>query len=592
MSTPPRAAATETARAGRGWDLGLALLWLAAVGHQALFQWTDARIPGDQGRYFTEIPRYYWDLETWDTARPALLRALVDGAGWYELAVAGLLRAFGRSPWPMEALGVAFYGLLLAATAACARRLAGPAAAVGALALTAAMPMVTLFGRKEWIHVPEAALAMGMAWVWLTDPTLSRRRTVLGVVVPGLLMILLRPSGLIWAGLLGLVLGVSTWWGTVPRQRLVATGIGLGLATLPLLPDLALYLERKSIARSRYAAELPELLMQVRSLFGELPLVICVLGLVIGMIRPGIPRRAPTVLLATWALVPVPMVAIFRSGIDNFTPFAPALAVGVGVALASLHRKLALLPLGALALYLGFQWIPPTVVPDVPVLVPDDARYESLNVRYRPNASYGGATVASLLDAVCDTEDWRACHVVVDQGLFMQTSEEFGLLELFLLAEDRVGLRTVYEAPAEGWAAWGVDAFVQFRCRNSDWIWWRRNPDLPQRAIELAVQTDMVQVWWDQVQPDCSVVWFTPNGSLHDASRLPEARDPDSVEAWSPEIVRASYESFLTAFPNLSGVTGYLTVVDQGQWDFAGPPAGWSPERAAWHREKMAEGLR
>lgn len=577
--------------ASRRADLALAGLWLVVVAHQAVFQVLDARIPGDQGRYFTQIPRYYWDLETWETAKGALLRALVDSTGWYDLAVAGLLRAFGRSPLPMEGLGVAFYGLLLGFTALTARRLAGPVAGACALALTAALPMVTLFGRKEWIHVPEAALAMAMAWVWLGDPALSRRRTVAGLVVPGALMILLRPSGLVWAGLLGLALAVSAWWGTVPRRRLIATGIGLGLAALPLLPGLALYLERKAIARGRYAAEMPEIAMQVRSLFGHLPLLICALGIVLALIRVGPPRRAPTVLLAVWALVPVPMVGLFRSGIDNFTAFAPALAVGVGVGLAATHRALAALPLAALAAYLGFQWVPPRAVPELPLIVPDDARYTTLNVRYRPDATYGGATVGALLDAVCDTDEWRACHVVVDQGLFTPTSEEFGLLELFLLGQDRVGLRTVYEAPDEGWRAWGVDALVSFRCRNTDWIWWRRSPDLPQKTVDLAVQTDMVQVWWDQVQPDCSVVWFTPNGQLARPEALPTASDPDSVEAWSPELVRASYESFLASSPQLAGAQGHLTVVDDGQWDFAGPPAGWSPARGAWHRERAARAL-
>lgn len=585
--TPAPPSPVDPAEAG--WRLATrALIGLTLV-NEALLRATDGRVPRDYGRYYVDLPDVYWDLGSIWTIPEALGTAFARTSGWFDLLVAFLLRALGRSPLPFELIGVAFLGLLIGSVAVVARRLAGPVAATAAVAFTASYPVVTLFSRKDWIHVPEAALLFAALAVWLGDETFSRRRTA--PLVGGLLaaILLLRQTGLIWAATFAVAAGPAAWRAGRGKVAVLAAFLAFGAA--PSIPGLATYLSRKVAARERYGADIPPLWEQISPLLGQVPILLTIAGLACAL--PFLRRRwsRGPMLLGSWALLPFPLYYLFLAGIDNFNAFAPALAIGAAWGLSAIDRRLVAAPALGLLVFLGPQWLPAGGATFLGPLAPEDSRVESMEIAYRHTTPWPASRIAALLDATCPSEEWRSCRIVVDQGLFAPAVEEFGLLELFLMGEDRVELRTVYDEPDGGWESAGVDGMMLFECSWRDEQWRKRLPDLAVRTIEIVQATGLAESWRDRPTIDCSVHWLTPWGSFAYPEKAPLARNPESAPFWTLERAWGAHMAFLQRNPVLANARGRISVVDDDRTVATDQPAGWTTDLARRARARSARFL-
>ncbi len=503
-------------------DVLTAALILAVATAQVLFALEDVRLPRDPGLYFKLLPELYQALaHPLDNLR-ALSGALAESSGWYNLLLAAAMRMVGRSGLVLDLACAVWVALLLVGTALIARRASSPTAGLCATLLAAAMPVVIIIGRTPWIHVPEAALAVLTLATWQRDPALRRWRTVLALILGGMLVITLRHSGLIWIGPMSLLL---FWTGGAPRawRRIALVLAGWALAVAVPVLELQRYLEAKMGARDRYVSQLPEFVEQLVSNLSWPTLWACLLGIVLfSLRRPRVPRRPLEPLLVVWIVLGVFLWSLFRAGLDNFTPVAPALAILAGTGLARLGRW-GVIPAGLAFLVASLpQWLDKDAVRPFMNMpgFPDFTAGTHPNNHYRPWTGFAHAEVRGLLNASCPEDVSEGCVVAVDHGLFSPFTEDPGRLELFLIDEDRVHLISLRDLESMPRLA-QLHALATYDCHEREEHWRERYPNTRQILADMLDAFDLHPVWAIDLYRNCSYLWMTPDGELRDEQALP-----------------------------------------------------------------------
>lgn len=510
--------ATNRDLLARAWP---ALLTVLVVGAAHLrFLVLDGRPPRDLCNCQRALPRVGASLET------SLGAGLGDAAGvlftptgWYNLLRLGVIGLVGRSPEALQVFDLIAVVAVVGLSAALAWRWLGPRAATLTALLVGAMPAVVVEGRQGWIHVPEAALVLAAAVAWAGDPRFEGRASRLVFALAGAAAILLRPSGLAWAGSLGLLLL------GLPFRRLILLLLPwLAAAAVPM-SGLPVYLQAKAEARERYATVLPDLSPQLLVLLG--PAVAAVVA--VGVLLIAVDRLRDTdaagrrglALAAAWLGMAFGLALLFRAGLDNHTLLLPALAL---LAAAGL-RRLPRLGLGLAAAAFAFQHLPqwaPLPGPDSPWWrVPGAWRIQvapSILNYYVPFTAYGVRQVGALLDAICD----GPCHVIVDQGLYLPYGEEPGEYELFAAGEDRPSLVAVHDLDPRREPE--VNALVVFDCPMQDGPWALRWPRAREAREQLLRSHQLDEVWATEVGPGCMVRWSTPRRFVRRPEALPPTR--------------------------------------------------------------------
>ena len=184
--------------------------------------------PWRLNRSYQVLPDLYGALGEPGGIGEALRLAMTASNGVYNLLLAAMMRTFGRSFALMDVFDVIWVATILIAAWAMARRLSGPPAALGAVALAGNAAGVVLMGRQGWIHVPELALITVALAALVGDPGLGRRRTVAVVALAGAGALTLRPSAVIWIGTLIPVLA----WGYRDARSRRSRALRLGAIAL------------------------------------------------------------------------------------------------------------------------------------------------------------------------------------------------------------------------------------------------------------------------------------------------------------------------------------------------------------------------
>lgn len=486
---------------------------LAALGLSHLaFILLDTRVPGDQVFLFAALPAIRDALGPRGGGWASLLPLAGDIGGWYNLAVIGLLEALGPSPallkgilaLPAWALAL-FIGLI-------ARRLGGPGAALGAVSLAAATPLVVLWGRQIWFHVPEAALVTGAAALLLADPALARWRTVLGALLLGALAMTLRYTGLVWVGTLAPLLLAAGLAGA--RGRLAALTLGWAAAAILPARQLADYLSGKLATRDQYAAAVHGVGDQLTFMLGWGVLALGLLGALVVLWRRGLPW-APLLTLLSWVLLPLVLLPIFQAGLDNHLLIAAGLPALGGLGLAALHPRASWAALALAVCFHALSWMPPSSPAYAlgggvigPVRTPP---MTDLN---RPYDTYGAPEVKALLDAACAGRPPRGCFVLVHGGLLRPYSDSTNQLELYLLDEERAQLVPLQRRRPRGLLEGPAHAMVSMRCApSSDQDrWMALHPNDNALARLIVEQRGFEPAWVRDLGGDCQVLWSTPPG--------------------------------------------------------------------------------
>lgn len=499
------------------WDLLAIVLVVVTVLAHLRFQWADTRPPLDLNLAHEALPAVYDGLG----ANPAygVLEGLRGVGGWYNLLLAACMRVTGPDPWVMRGFETAWLLLVLLASAGLARARWGPAVAWVPVAVLGSSTSFLTAVRTGWVHVPELALLLVAAILALRDPALRRGGTTAGLAVAGGLAIALRPSGIIWMGLLLpflLPLGVDR----VERERrlaslatiLLAWGVGLAAS----LPQLGSYVLQKVTQQERYAFMLApgQLWGQVRT--GVPLLVLPLLVVCIARLpwrRPG--AWDPLVRLAlAWLGVPFVLFVGFRAGLDNFPGWIVAGGLLVAWGARSLPRWVVAVPLLAWAGMQAGQWIPPGLPGRAPAWMGSIARtfQPGPDNFLVPWTDLGPAQVVPLLESACGAvADGEPCRIAVDHHLFFPIGEEPGRLPLFLLGLDDVELLGVYEEVGEA-AEVPVAALASFTCDHAEAEWTQRHPEIPARREALVLAQGLVPAWTADLGGGCRYVWLVPAG--------------------------------------------------------------------------------
>ncbi|MFZ5478421.1 MAG: hypothetical protein ACOZNI_16755, partial [Myxococcota bacterium] len=264
-----------------------------------------------------------------------------------------------------------------------------------------------------------------------------------------------------------------------------------------------------------------------------------------------------------------------------------AFALGAGWGLAAWHPRAALAPLGSLAIVLATQALPREQLKLEWPLVPSQAVADGLRGRWRPHTRWGAREVAALFDATCPSEAWHSCRVVVEQGLFAPASSEFGLLELFLLAEERVELRTVHEMEAGRWREYKVHALALYDCGQRDARWRQRVPDSTKLALELVDSQGLEPAFARSLDESCFFAWMTPGGQVARPERLPAS---PRKTPWSIERVRTAQARFVAENREAASRRGRSSVY-VGRDRPVDPPAAFREETAAAERAEAIAAL-
>ncbi|MCP4810588.1 MAG: hypothetical protein GY913_33030 [Proteobacteria bacterium] len=541
--------------AGRhAWATLAIVAWVAGL--HAVFLVLDARAVRDPGSLYRALPDLYFALGSPETWGAGMLSALTDTSGWWNLAVAAWLRLAGRShdvvEWASWAAGLTLVG----GVAWLARRLDGARAGTAAAALAAAIPALTLQARVPRVHVIETAALLLAVGVVHRDPKLQRVTTLVALGGLGAFLLNLRGTGVVWV----VTLAAFVIWGA--RDRLARVGlVGLCwlLASLPPLWRLSDYVGGKVDAKARYIANQPSVLEDLVSTFEVGALALVVLGVGLALRRDGPGRRPLAWLLLSWSVVATAIFVTLRAGLTNYLPFVAGLAVVAGAGLAR-HRALIAIT-AALAIAQGVRWSPWGPAPDLD-------GFEALDRPDRPWEGWGTDDVQGLLDASCRSDDWHGCHVVVGEGLTRPGAHDPGQLALFLMAEDRVELRTVDDTPPAGWAQHGLDALVLFECGEASDAHYRRTPRARSTAAALIRSLRLVEIANAQVTPACSTHWYTPLGQL-DAPVVFETRP------LSADLLDALTADFAARNPEFASRPGTAPLYTEHNPLRADAPPGW-----------------
>jgi hypothetical protein len=237
--------------------------------------------------------------------------------------------------------------------------------------------------------------------------------------------------------------------------------------------------------------------------------------------RPRLPREPVKLVLLGWVVVSVLLWGMFRAGMDNFTAFAPGLAILAGLGLARISGWGAIPAVLAGAVFVVPQWLPL------------EARGHNMLAHtlhitvgshplnwYIPWRGFGPDEVRALLEASCPEDPEETCVVAVDHGLMLPFAEDPGALELFLLGADHVQL-----VPLRGHRVpprlRRVHGLASFDCVDQAEDWRERYQFSKDTLQQLINEHDLRPVWTDLLWGRCGYLWMTPEGSLVDEGALP-----------------------------------------------------------------------
>ena len=577
------------------WDVATVALALGVFAIHISFVAQDTRLPWDPGRYFKHMPVYYWQQMTFAGFFTSFGDALIQSSGWYEWILAAVLHIFGRTAGVFASVGSFWYITILLLTALLARRVSGPAAGFLAVAVMASTPSITLFCRFPWIHIPETGLLLGMLVLYAYDDALKRKSTIIGLALLGVMTIQLRESGIVWVATLVplMAFGVrrekdAPW----PWRRFSWVLFGWGLALIPPLLRMENYVGGKLGARSRYMLQTPPLLEQFAESLSLPVTVIVGVGMAAFLYRLKKSFHPIGLLFIVWALIPILLFLVFYAGFTNYTPFMPAVAVASAWGLVGIHPLLALLGLQVFLLVFQSWWPTPMTLPEITRAGHggDVDRYQIDKVM-QPWQGFGAREVAALLDATCPSNEWHECHVLVDQGLFFPNSEDYGLFGLFLLGEDRVELRGVYDVPEEGWANYRVDAYAHFRCGEYDDHFRRKAPGATVNMLNLMQYKGLQAVWSGRVDGRCSYYWFAPNGAALNPHRLPLVGPYGEAEPWSTALALRDLQEFQQRNPEFAFRQGAASIYTAEVPLMSQRPAVWNQDIGAADRAASIDSL-
>jgi hypothetical protein len=278
-----------------------------------------------------------------------------------------------------------------------------------------------------------------------------------------------------------------------------------------------------------------------------------------------------------WAIIPIVLFVVFYAGFTNYTPFIPAVAVAAAWGLVSVHSLLALMGLQVFLLVFRSWWPTPITLTEVARMGQggDVSRYQIDKVM-QPWQGFGARDVSALLDATCPSSDWHGCHVLVDQGLFYPNSEEFGLFGLFLLGEDRVELRGVFDVPDEGWQNYRVDAYAHYRCGSYDDHYRRKAPTATLHMLQLLQSAGMGVVWSARVDGRCSYYWFAPQGVALQPDLMPSTVVYGPAEPWSEQLALQDLNAFQGRNPQFAGKQGAASIYTREVPMMQQTPSAWT----------------
>lgn len=478
-----------------------ALVIVAGCAEHTLYAVSGQSFPRDLNLAYKPLPILYDQLDHgfWT----AVGHTLMQPGGWYNGLLAAWLHLVGPSGVGFELFMVPWFGLLLLACALLTHAWRDDVAALAATSIVAQMPVLLLSSRLGWVHIPEAAMVLLAAWALTVDGGLWRWRTVALLAAVGILVITLRPSGLLWMGTVA-ALGVAIHASGGSRAKkeartrhsLLRPGIvalAWGVAAAVPLPLLRGYTSGKIGLHDRYASAVPPLLPQVLDHLGVFLLACAAistgLGLVAVLARTAGSAPRPKldlmfVTLASWISGSLVMYVVVRCGLDNFPLMYVAIAIAVGSGPG--HPLLALVPFAS--------WL----------VVTSTRTLDELG----PGPPLPSSRITELLDATCpERGPRRRCVIVTDQGLFVPRSEEPGELELFLLREVDVVLLTVHQRQAmvvkpAALASWSCGA-------AEDAIWRQRSPRGDQEREAIITRWALSASEKMNVE-GCTFTWSTP----------------------------------------------------------------------------------
>ncbi len=524
----------------RIWDWIAVGLILAVVVAHVRFAVMDGRPPQDPNHCLGSLPSVFQLMGSASNVPELLEYVFSRTSSWYSLLLAASMRLVGVSPGVLQAFHVVWVGLLVTMVALVARRLWGPAAAVTALVLVPpnSEAMIVL-GRIGWIHIPELALFLGVLLLWIRDPALQRRWTVVGAAALGVAGIVIRPSGLIWAGTLVPLL-LSGWLDSEQRRRFVlrcaAVLVCWALALIPVVQELSSYVDNKLVSRDRYAflASADVLLAGVRADVGVVTGLVALAGIVLLALR--FPRRRWRVvaLLAAWVVLPFVLYLTLHAGMPNFPAYVAALALLGAGGLARFPRiaRGALPVLGVVWLTLyGAQWLPTHTAGHLFARwAPGNLYVDDPLNHYRVDEWMEARIILELIDASCPNMDRRECTIHVDRCLFRPSGVDPGWLEMFLYDLTNVRLVPVWDPnyPVSQVAGDGMGSYI---CAQAETDWLARFPQTQQRRDEAVQRLHYEEVWSRRMAPGCRYTWYTPHGEVDDLERMPReatsvTRDP------------------------------------------------------------------
>jgi hypothetical protein len=507
--------------------------WLVAVAAvllvQVLFVAVDVRLPEDRAQVFAASGAFEHALFGPGPLRPAF-EALLRPTGWYAGVLSLLIETLPPSRALVRGLCVSWTVGWVWSIGRAARALGGPKAALAAVCLGAAMPLLIGTGRIIWYHVPEACMATGMLALWLRDPELRRWTSVAGLLALGVLTLSLRHTGLFWvASLLPLA------WPALKAKRWAPLGVlGAGwLATSAIpLAQVPQYLAQKADARERYVDNVPGLLEQLPEHVGWLALVACLVGA--GVFLAKRPRGGVT--LAAWVIAPLVLVGVFRAGVDNHNLLASGLAIPAGVALAAWKPAASWVVAAHAALWHVAVWVIPSGSrPQNGLwLPPPNDQIFDLN---RPWTGFGQDQVAALLLATCGPGPEQekpgpgrppprvgACELVSHQGMFLPFSEYEGRLAFRVLDRPDVRVISLNDRTVGRTARMPVRALIEIQCPPDNvrkQTWDRLHPGSHLHADALRERLDLQPVWTTDLSEGCVLSWSVPRGELAQPDALP-----------------------------------------------------------------------
>ena len=496
--------------------MGVVLLTLAL---HLVYLSQDTRLPADLGQYYVPLPGVFHALNggSWQGVWPALIER--PGA-WYNLLTAVWLTGVDKSAAAFQMLDLIWFGGLLFIGSSVGSVLGGERGRLAFATVLCALPMVVLSARTSWVHVPEAALLLAMLRIWLGDPTLSKRLSIVGLGLLGALAIGLRPSALPWLGLLS---GAMLWGfqGQRPKWPSLAWILAIwALSCIQILPYLETYLAAKAMARARYLERVPELLPQLIGAVGVLGSLAAVAVGVLGF------RRPDGVLALAWGFVVVSLLLTLSSGagVDNFLPLALGLAI---IAAQTAQRR----P------WTGAIWAVPLLglaLPQICTELPKDGAlsqaFGALRIpahpgsknRLRPFEDLVADELLQLIDASCPYPE-APCTILVDQGLFQPYGESIGELPLFLASESQAHLLSL--ARGELPQTLNPAALVHWSCtgeeqQEEERIWRSRYPQSGRNLMTVS-ETHSLRLVWQRPIRNCTLMWLAPGGSVPAMERLP-----------------------------------------------------------------------